>query len=342
METIMTHDFQLEVCDESRTQVLSEEPLWGVGQLAKHFRFKLECEGVRLPNADATAFIEPVIDGVEKGPYIQGIAARISNGSNKIHKKTYGIKPFSVQAQDMANRLVAQKVLRPNDRFCYLIKAFPTRAANGEASAPPAPSKFRSSVNHTPFQFVHKPVRELLGAVPPPSSQGDEAFDVYIAQQVYEQILQQAAESQDKEQAGFLIGVLGQDPETSRVYAAITAQTPALEGVQATCTSFAFSQETFMAARRFLENQNNPELCILGWQHSHTWCARCERREQCTSSSTIFWSIDDDRVHLSAFPLPFQVGLVVGFESGNRNHQLSCKLYGWADACVRERAFQVV
>ena len=182
--------------------------------------------------------------------------------------------------------------------------------------------------------------RRVAQAVPGAQAPRDDAFDIHVTQHVLDEIVRQVEVSQQKEQAGFLLGKLVRDTQTGGVAAIVDAQVQATAVIEPTCTSFTLSPSTFDEARHVLEMRNRPGEIILGWQHSHTWCGQCPKRAEC-QASTVFWSQDDEAVHESAFPQPYNTGLVVGLDHKQEGSPYSYKMFGWQDGLIRERGFNV-
>lgn len=183
---------------------------------------------------------------------------------------------------------------------------------------------------------------EVFGNVSPLSG---ELFDVYVMKPVTDAIIQHTRTAHQYERASFLTGYLGFSPDSRRVYLAVTGEVPA-RGAESTCTSFSFSCETFVEAQAHITQQPNPQQSyVVGWEHNHTYCLECSDCSHC-STTTAFWSVDDDQVQASAFTEPYQVALVIGIKNQDPpagNQPLyDFKLYGWRDAAMCERKFWIV
>lgn len=340
MNTLSDYRYILEIRDPEMKYVLHQEPLHSLSKLVDHFTFEAQCR--RLVNGDVEgvqAVVSPVWLPDKDGPYVKGLSVTLDPGNgSEVPAREYGITPFSSQAHAAAQGLLAQGMLKPNERFYYLISAFPNPQAPVQPNPENGGGKFRTSVKKARLHFVEQ---SAPGLEAERSVNSTDLFDVNVPHHVIDDILGQVSRSHEKEQAGFLIGYLGRDPRTGRLHSMVTAQVQATEGVEATCTSFRFSDQSFLAARRFLDLRGRPEETILGWQHSHTWCVKCQKRDQC-EANTVFWSSDDQRVQESAFPQPFQIGLVVGQDHTKDQDSYSFKMYGWTDACICERSFNVI
>lgn len=101
---------------------------------------------------------------------------------------------------------------------------------------------------------------------------------------------------------------------------------------------FAFDPAALVAARR--AGAEHSGAVTVGWAHSHPPCADCPANAAC-EVDTRFFSIDDIEVHTSAFPHPYMVGLVVGKVGDRPASRPGFRLYGWKEARVRERTYQV-
>ncbi len=81
-------------------------------------------------------------------------------------------------------------------------------------------------------------------------------------------------------------------------------------------------------------------MIAVGWAHSHPACADCRDNPAC-AVDTRFFSTDDVEVHTSAFPSPYMVGLVVGKVASQPATHPGFRLYGWQNAHVEEREFDI-
>ncbi len=342
MSAASEYCYILEIRDVELKRVLLEKPLESVSKLVEHFRFEARCRGLVDDEVESLhACVTPLWPSERNGPHVLGLQVMLEPGGQcEPVVKKYGILPFASQSQSAAQGLLAQGVLKANERFYYLVSAFPITPTTSAAteSRVPGKRKFQTSVRRPQLEFVQKRAPACPGATA--KDLGEALFDVYVPRHVIDDILRQVKKSGEREQAGFLIGYLGRDPATHRPYCVVTAQAQATEGVESTCTSFRFSERTFLAAHRLLELRGQAQERIVGWQHSHTWCAQCGKRDQCTVS-TVFWSPDDQMVHESAFPQPYQLGLVVGLDPKRSADPYSLKMYGWQDATIFERPFRV-
>ena len=202
----------------------------------------------------------------ESKPYVRGLSLRIeTGGADGPFTKTYSILPFSCKAQAIGRLLAANGVLKPNELFNYFISAFPLD--NGRASgAPERGSRLKAKVTHLRKAALEARPADLFGEEAPVSG---ELFDVYVERAVLGEILRQAKEARQNERACFLIGYPGRDPETGRTFVAVTDQTPADRGVEATCTSFTFSDETFAAAHERLARRRTAMSLSWGGAQPH-------------------------------------------------------------------------
>jgi hypothetical protein len=337
-DATVNHRFVLEIWNQDSTSLLHQQPVESFLRLVNHARFDAVCAGVPDSESERVTVSPVWLSGMET-PYVKSVAITVQGP--KGHEplvKEYGLHCFSVLAQSAGQTLLACGVLKANEQFVYRISAYPVGHENTDDETDRPRRRFQTSLAQARVSCVEQPVARFLEGEHPHQ---EAPFDVYVAEQVLNDIREQAKLSEDKEQGGFLIGYLGRDTGTGRVFLRVTAQAQALDGVHSTCTSFQFSEQTFLAAQQSLSLRRRPEEAIVGWQHSHTWCAKCTKRDQC-SASTVFWSLDDQRVMDSAFPQPFQVGLVLGLDNSNTTEPHSFEMYGWQDAVMVKRRFRVI
>ncbi|NIA16312.1 MAG: hypothetical protein GWP08_19805, partial [Nitrospiraceae bacterium] len=337
--TSTKYDYFLEIRNEACDRILHQSKLPSALKLLEHASFEAHCSGLTDDEmGPSERRLIPVWADRENSPYVKKLEVRFeSTGGEPIYRKEYGVAPFLPSAQAVAQVLVTQGMLKPGERFNFLISARADGAPEGPAQLERR-SKFKTRLERAGFPFVDCCVAEIVHGARPPQ---DACFDVHVARHVLNDILRQVGVAEQKEQAGFLLGRLCRDTQTGRVAAVVEAQVQATAAVEPTCTSFTLSPSTFDEARHVLETRNRPGEVILGWQHSHTWCGKCEKRSEC-QSSTVFWSLDDEAVHESAFPQPYNIGLVVGLDHKQEGSPYSFKMFGWQDGLIRERGFHVL
>jgi len=338
------YTFTLELADLELTKILHREPLQAVSRLVEHFIFEVRCRGLIDDGAeDPPSEVIPVWSGGSEGPFVNGIRVRLDfNGDKDAVVKDFGITHFASQARTVASNLIVRGVLKQDERFHYLISALRSDVQT-ETSGQEPKRGFHTSVRTPRIAFLPTPLASLSSTLATDEAQ-EKFLDVLIPRVVADEILGRVEQSNEDELGGFLIGNLCRDPSSGRAFVLVNAQVEAREGTEATCTSFKFTDRTFLAASHCLQSRRRKGERIVGWYHSHVFCRKCEKRNTC-DVGTVFWSQSDQTVHESAFPHPYQFGLVVGYGGGAKNTgngPYAFKLYGWRDCMITERPVTIV
>lgn len=316
--------YELEVRDAACTRVLARGPL-PMAKLREHAAFEARCRGYAAPEGAEPEVVErPRFLEGDASRYLTSVGLEVRNGTRGAPlTKEYGTTVFATQARALAQDLVRTGALAAGSHYTYLVSAAPEAPRSGLGSLAGAVRNLQP-----PIRARSREELGIGGVVQ------DAPFDVYLPRHVLKEAEQWAEAGGNNEQAGFLLGCLGQDG--GRVFLAVTAQAHAAG--EGTCTSFRFTEDAGVAARRLLAARGRGE-CVVGWWHSHFWCATCPKRKEC-AVSTVFFSADDEAVMESGHAEPWQVALVVGFDG--RETGYAAKLYGWLDGGVRERPFEIV
>jgi hypothetical protein len=99
---------------------------------------------------------------------------------------------------------------------------------------------------------------------------------------------------------------------------------------------FAFGPESFRLAREMVARTANG-AAAAGWWHSHPPCEKCPSQPACTAD-TVFFSLDDVRVHASAFQSAHMVGLVAGKVRDRPATDPGFRLFGWHNGTMVQRS----
>ena len=166
-------------------------------------------------------------------------------------------------------------------------------------------------------------------------------FPVILPRHVLEESVAEARRAPERGVGGVLLGHLRRDVDTNELYLEVTALVPG-EETEATSLSVTFTHQTWARVREVVDWRGEGEL-IVGWMHSHPFrlCAECPSPvpAEC-QAKVLFYSADDEFLMELTFPRPFMVGLLVAVEP--RLGHLPVKLYGWRNANIAARGFEVI
>jgi hypothetical protein len=177
---------------------------------------------------------------------------------------------------------------------------------------------------------------DALGVDPPLAADGD--LPLLVSRDVADALLANTARSLDVERADLLTGKVVQTPD-GRVAVMVTGRTPATTAAVASRSHFAFSPETFVAAREEVRREHGG-AAIVGWHHNHPpSCGReCLAVIPACATSTLFFSAPSDHaVHRSSFPAAYMVALVSGKEAGQTADRPGLRAWGWRDGAIAAR-----
>jgi len=345
MEISADYTFTLEIRDPHTGNILRQEDLGSLAKFGEHGLFEAICRGDLPPHAYGKmerAVATPLWPDEKLKPYLKGIVLTFEAADSACPvTRVYSILDFCGKAQNLGQSLINQGMLKPNETITYRISAAPG-GHDGVSGMAGFRSRLKSKVVGVNKPLVVARPVDVFGTS---ESTPGELFDVYLMKPVLDAVMHQAREARKKERASFLSGYLGCDPDSGRVFLAVTDAVPAEAGTQSTCTSFSFSGETFMEAEKYIAQHRGAHESCVGWEHNHTYCLGCPKSAQC-SASTVFWSTDDMQVQASAFPGPHQVALVIGLEHGKSRDSgkpsYAVKMYGWRNLGMYERKFVVV
>jgi hypothetical protein len=278
-----------------------------------------------IPNdgSQPNAWVEPVGD-VRR---VAGIKMSL-NG----HSKTYGVQVFANRVREV---LLSKERLK--DSLELEGNAFWHVEAEQRSNKQPA-RRLAVAVKRRPYPLLDRCVTEygIEGA-----GQSENALDVFVAGAVLDKLRQDAAESLDCERASFLTGQLVR-ARAGHAAVIIQGQIPAAVETTASKVHVSFSPLTFQAARKELESRRDGGE-IVAWAHNHPpTCGReCLMKVPACATDTVFFSSLDRVLHRASFPAAYMVALVVGKGADRRADDPMVRAYGWRDAVIEERPFQV-
>ena len=276
-----------------------------------------------VPDAAFTATDEviPRWDGEAGEPRLGGIRLRGAGA-----EVDFGLEPFREPAQALIAGLVREGRLVAGDRIRWRALAFAREPAS-EAAPNPLGRPAAPAIRLRTAPLDH-------GA----AAAAGEDHPVLIPAAVLAEVRDRTLATPDRETGGILIGFLGRDPASHRVFARVTAQVPARH-TDACATRLTFTPDTWTDARSALALRGREEI-MLGWWHSHpvrAWCRDCD--EACRSRCTLgegFLSADDRRLHREVFPRAFTVALVA---SDVADDGPAVTLFGWRRGQLLQRTY---
>jgi proteasome lid subunit RPN8/RPN11 len=191
----------------------------------------------------------------------------------------------------------------------------------------------RASVRHRAYPLLY------LDSVDVGSQKAngpDDSSLLVVSESLLRELLEESAESLDRERADFLVGHLVQERD-GRIVVSLRSRIPASTEVDGSLVHFAFSARTFQAAQQALAERASDEV-ILGWHHNHPPpCGReCLMTVPACGTENVMFSVDDRVVHRSAFDRPYMVALVSGKGAGRRADDPLVRAYGWQRGLIRE------
>lgn len=342
MPLINKYQFILEICDQEG-RVFHRAPVNDFRRCKEDFRFSAFRSGFwENRSREPDLLLEPLWLDEGKSPYCEGVMLHLAeNGSP--YAKQYGKPLFKYQAYraylELAqNRVQEKDEVQAETELHYRIAAFPIDQ-NGPNGVGGSDGIIITFADH-PLPLV----RRSLADFPPPATPFSEGeMPVLMAEHVVEEMIDYVMQRKDREQAGFLVGQLCQDPETGAVFLVCNAQLPARNGKgqsapteSSSITHFQFLPEHFCDVQRIIALRRKDEI-VLGWYHSHPWPFVCEKGEQCHCTS-IFFSMADVGVMEAAFPAPYQVAMVIG-RGSLENMIPAVQMYGWKDGLMVAREY---
>lgn len=296
--------------------------------------------------------LEPVWDAETGSPYLTGVRVSMpGNDGNGNASRVIGITYFRDLAQACTTRFVESGLLRSGELFTYVVAAFPQDA--GAAKEVRNEGGIIVKELPTPLPLSEPLPDHLCGSVPDTEAAVDGDLPVVIRRQVLDETMAHARRfGVEKETGGVLVGKLWRESAASpELILEITAQIPAVEGVEAGAAKLTFTADTWAAVKAALELRGEGEH-LAGWWHSHgafvrTSCRKCDKRKAgtCTSATSGFFSADDIVLHATVFGRPWNVALVVNDaqnDCAGSSASSEFALFGWTQAAVRARGYEVI
>ncbi len=251
----------------------------------------------------------------------QGTVAALELSCDGAPARSYERSVFTPQAEVLIAALLAENRLAKEDVVDWEVVA---RKRSGGSSA-----RFSVRLRRSPY-----PLTETKLAHTPSG-----AVSVGVTAAVLDGIRSKVVEAGAVECAGLLVGRVLHDP--GRSAAAVQAlgsvdMKPGREG--ASRSHFALGPDSFLGVQREATSRDDGMVAV-GWWHSHPPCEGCHENPSCRAS-TVFFSSQDVRVHMSAFGAPYMVALVAGKVSQLPATQPGFRLYAWQNGLVAERELE--
>jgi hypothetical protein len=271
-------------------------------------------------------------------PYLQGFRVQLDPDVKEGFFCDFGASYFKGLATRAAALLVEAGKMRLNDRFFYLVTAYPEEAKTGEGIggrleirdiAPDIP--VRQSVFTQFMRFAA--ARECADT---------ELLPIFIPGRVLTEVSLITQQAQEIETGGFLIGHLHHDAASADVFAEVTTQVPAT-GTVGEQSKLSFTSESWTAVRSALRLRRREEM-LLGWWHSHPvkhWnCRECPPEKQKVCQLTRgFLSEQDQALHRAVFSRAWCIAMVV---SDVAYGDPKIAVFGWNKGMLEARGFYVL
>jgi proteasome lid subunit RPN8/RPN11 len=291
-----------------------------------------------LPPARAVR-VEPRFLRPGGSPLAAGFRVHLPTPDGGEHARDFGPRVFRSLARRVMVELAREGLLAADAQLAFQLAAYLDEAE------PPRPSRIAFTLDAPePLVPIRAGSKAALGRAQAWDDPGPDDLPVLIPRRVLEDALEEARRFPEREVGGFLLGHLRRDGATAELFLEVTAHLPA-EGTEATETSVTFTPQSWAHAREVIRLRGEGEI-FAGWVHSHPFrfCAECPEtpRPECVGK-VLFFSPEDVFLMELAFAQPFMVGLQTAVEPKLERAlgHLPVRLYGWRDAEVAPRGFEV-
>jgi proteasome lid subunit RPN8/RPN11 len=304
------------------------------------FKFSAYRDGMlKNDGLDVSCHLEPVWEREGENPYCAGFRLRMHTGE-ATYSKEYSKRVFKYEVYRVVSELLRKQKLTEGMELDYRLAMFHKDQVTGRRDRDIEDPRLSFEAVREPLPIVEASLETSL-----PDSTDPATTEVWIADQVLNEMIEYVLQNKEQERAGFLIGHLCQDPATKKVFAVCPAQVAArLDNGAAfptesgsSLTHFQFSPEVFFEVQRVIALRKKNEL-VLGWYHSHPWPFSCQKGDQCECTS-VFFSTADFQVMEAAFGAPYQVAIVIG-RASLQDMKATPQMYGWKDGLVQPRPFR--
>jgi hypothetical protein len=284
--------------------------------------------------------VEPIWHPKHGQPYLAGFEVTVLGSDGVSFSSEIPTSCLKLLARQASAAAVEKGLLKSGEWFHYRVLAFPCEAEPVQRSADAVPFSIKEVLQPLPLRT--RPFGDLLQESVRSGIVSADDVPVFVPRSVLDEASVLTREAGARETGGILIGHLCQDPDSSAIFAEVTAQIPARH-THSELTKLTFTADTWAAVQAAINLRGRDEL-YLGWWHSHSYmketCRDCEKRSAgtCTASAS-FMSSEDVALHLTCFPRAYSVALVI---SDSPCTGLAWELFGWRYGTVVPRGFHVL
>lgn len=203
-----------------------------------------------------------------------------------------------------------------------------------DSKVPSKRGKIKVSIVKKSLPLVQHSMKEIAGIKRIADKPQQNELPVFFNSAVVEEMLEMVLCNKKNEQAGILLGQLCQDPSKKNLFLICNKQVALIaDKKNSSIAHFRFTPENFYTVQRSIPKKDHQ--IPLGWYHSHPWLFESEPENGKTS---IFFSVDDFAVMEAAFSAPYQIAIVIGKSSDQKN-DATVQMYGWLNGGLVQRGF---
>jgi len=287
------------------------------------------------------ARIEPLFPvGHSASPRTSGFRVTIDLPAGREHACDFGISYFGSSATRTRAQLVRTKTMADDAELYYRLNAF----LDDEPSERPGNKLALSLAPVVEGVPVGAGCARDYGPTAAWDDPHAEDLPVLVDHGVLDEVVAEARADPQRETAGFLLGHLHRDAQTSDLFLVVTGLASAGGTTQSSETAVTYTPASFVQGRAMARLRGAGES-ICGWYHSHPFklCTNCPTPVRPTCIDQILtYSLDDHHLMETTFDQPYMVGLLAAVESRIEAAigHLPVKLYGWRNGEIEPRGFQ--
>ncbi len=200
--------------------------------------------------------LEPVWHSERGQPFLEGVLGTAPGAGIR---RLFPLDYFNDAARSVTRQLISEEKLAKGDLVRCLPVAF-AAPAPGAAGTDPAPRSSQGRLLPPRVPLRSGSVEQLAAESSEPATG---SLPTFIPETVLQQTAELTARDSGRETGGILIGHLGRDQSTGRLFLEITAQVPA-HHTEATSARLTFTPATWTDVRNALTLRNRDEI-MLGW-----------------------------------------------------------------------------
>jgi proteasome lid subunit RPN8/RPN11 len=290
-----------------------------------------------LPPSEGVRLVPRFVRGGE--PVVSGFRVLLPTPDGGAFTADFEVGVFQGLARRIMVDLAREGKLPLDATLVYHLAARPEREEN------PALGLSLTFDDPEPLVPIRAKSRAALGKTVGWDNPSADDLPVLVHRSVLVDALDEARRRPECEVGGFLLGHLCHDPGSGELFLEVTCHVPA-QATEATETSVTFTADSWAHARGVVNLRGEGEV-FVGWVHSHPFrfCADCPSppKPECIDK-VLFFSADDTFLMGLAFAQPFMVGLQTAVEPRLEQAlgHFPVRLYGWRDAEVVPRGFEVI